>query len=100
MNPGTRSNSRFTSFEWDPEKSDQCRRERGFDFAYAAHLFDEHVLVEVASDRCAEERYMTIGAIDGRILVVVWTPREPNRRIISARIANRKECGIYRALFA
>lgn len=90
---------KYASFEWDPEKSDQCKRERGFDFAYAARLFDESLRLEIASERCDEERFMAIGAIDGRVFVVIWTPREPNRRIISARIAGRKERILYRALF-
>jgi hypothetical protein len=88
----------YTGFEWDPEKSDQCKRERGFDFAYAARIFNARLLLEIASNRSDERRFMTIGPIEDRIFVVVWAPREPNRRIISARIASRKECNIYRAL--
>jgi uncharacterized DUF497 family protein len=99
MDPGANRNPRSTFFEWDPGKSEQCKRERGFDFAYAAQIFDEQLLLEIASDRCGEERYMTIGAIDGRVFVVVWTPREKSRRIISARIAGRKERVLYRAFF-
>jgi uncharacterized DUF497 family protein len=30
----------FESFEWDEEKSARCYEVRGFDFVYAAKLFD------------------------------------------------------------
>jgi len=30
----------FDGFEWDEEKSARCYEERGFDFDYAAKLFD------------------------------------------------------------
>ncbi len=38
-----------------------------------------------------EPRYVTIGELDNRLVVVVWTPRGTARRIISMRKANARE---------
>jgi len=39
----------------------------------------------------AEPRFITIGALDQRMVVLVWTPRGKARRIISIRKANARE---------
>ena len=87
-------------FEWDDEKSDTNLRERGFDFAYAARVFETPVL-EMDDTRAdyGERRIQTIGQIDGDFLFVVYTWRKDVRRIISARPANRKERDIYGKIF-
>jgi len=87
-------------FEWDEAKSDANFRQRGFDFAYAAGIFDGPIL-ELDDDRVdyGEVRVRTIGQVDALILLVVYTWRGPARRIISARLANRKERDVYRAHF-
>ncbi|MBV1704236.1 MAG: BrnT family toxin [Hyphomicrobiales bacterium] len=38
-----------------------------------------------------EERYITIGSLRGRMVVLVWTPRARSRRIISMRHGNERE---------
>lgn len=38
-----------------------------------------------------EDRYITFGALDGRMVVMVWTPRGNARRVISMRKANDRE---------
>lgn len=38
-----------------------------------------------------EPRYITIGEMDSRMVVLVWTPRGTARRIISMRKANVRE---------
>jgi uncharacterized protein len=87
-------------FEWDDAKSERNRRERGFDFATAALIFEGPVQSAFDDRRdYSEERVIAIGEVDGEVLVVVYTDRGPVRRIISARRANRKERAIWR-LFA
>ena len=80
-------------FEWDDAKSDDCFKRRGFDFAYAVRAFlDPRRIVSPDTRRdYGEDRYKLIGAIDGRVYVVVYTVRDPAVRIISARKAGRKE---------
>lgn len=85
-------------FEWDEAKSEENLRERGFDFAYAALIFESPTLEwdDMRRDY-GERRIRAIGQVDGTILVVVYTWRRAARRIISARLANRKERDVYRA---
>ncbi len=42
-----------------------------------------------------EPRYITIGTLHNRMVVIVWTKRGPARRIISMRKANDREQHIY-----
>ncbi len=79
-------------FEWDDAKSAANRHSRGFGFAYAAGIFLGPTL-EATDGRhdYGELRIRAIGAVDGEVLLVVFTDRGEIRRIISARRANRKE---------
>lgn len=87
-------------FEWDEAKSDANLRDRGFDFAHAAGIFDGPVL-EIDDTRAdyGERRVQAIGKVGPDILFVVYTWRDDVRRIISARLANRKERKIYGKVF-
>jgi uncharacterized DUF497 family protein len=84
-------------FDWHRAKSEACRRDRGFDFAYAARVFAGPVLEQVDDRRnYGEVRMRALGEIDGSLYVVVFTDRfdaddAPVRWIISARRAHQKE---------
>ena len=80
-------------FEWDDIKNDACFRERGFDFAYAAHAcFDPNRIINADTRHSyGEDRYQLIGRIEQRLFVVVYTQRHDTIRIISARKANSRE---------
>lgn len=84
-------------FEWDETKSEDCFQSRGFDFAFAARVFfDPDRLVEADTRHSyGEERFQLMGKIEGRLFVVVYTPRHDVIRIISARKANRREVRQY-----
>jgi uncharacterized protein len=84
-------------FEWDDVKSEHCFQERGFDFAYAARaFFDPQRRVRADARRLyGEDRFQLLGQIEGRVFVVVYTPRANSVRIISARKANRREVQTY-----
>ncbi|SEG35954.1 hypothetical protein SAMN05216242_1631, partial [Thauera chlorobenzoica] len=43
----------------------------------------------------SEPRHITVGKLDGRMVVMVWTPRGEARRIISMRKANEREQARY-----
>lgn len=85
------------NFEWDEAKSNSCFHERGFDFAYAARaFFDERRLIQSDNRHSyGEARYQLTGAIEQRVFVVVYTPRNDACRIISARKANQREVRQY-----
>ena len=80
-------------FLWDSKKSSECFRERGFDFAWAARAFFDRNRVIEADRRWpyGEDRFKLTGQIEGRVFVVVFTPRPGAIRIISARKANARE---------
>jgi len=78
--------------EFDPAKRDATLAGRGLDFARAAEVFvGQHL--NRPDDRLdySEPRIQTAGWLDGRIVIVVWTPRGDARRIISMRKANDRE---------
>lgn len=62
----------------------------------ADEVFDGPTLT-VEDDRAdyGEPRFITIGLLDRRMVVMVWTPRGAARRIISLRKANVREQEIY-----
>jgi uncharacterized DUF497 family protein len=77
---------------FDPAKRAKTLVERGLDFARASEIF-EGVTVTIDDKRLdySEPRSVTVGYLDGRVVVVVWTPRGRARRIISMRKANERE---------
>ena len=44
-----------------------------------------------------EDRFITIGLLDERMVILVWTPRNESHRIISMRKANEREQELYAA---
>ena len=50
-------------------------RERAIDFIHEPHLFDGRPLMTVPSPRGGEERWVSIGELNGVLLAVVWTRR-------------------------
>ncbi len=88
-------------FEWDEVKSEANYQARGFDFAYATLIFEGPIL-EMDDERAdyGERRVQAIGRVEEDILFVVYTWRDEIRRIISARLASRKERQVYEKIFA
>lgn len=78
--------------EFDPEKRRKTLQERGLDFDRAREIFNAvNVTAEDVRFDYGEQRFITVGALDGRMVVVVWTSRGEKRRIISMRKANERE---------
>jgi uncharacterized DUF497 family protein len=66
----------------------------GFDFEDAAEVFADprQQTDEVTREDYGEPRFVTVGHVRGRLVVVVWTPRGGDeRRVISMRKANARE---------
>ena len=84
-------------FEWDDAKSDACFAQRGFDFAYVIRAFldEERIVGRNRRWDYGEDRYRLLGAIEGRVFVVIYTVRGTAIRIISARKAKRTEVRDY-----
>jgi uncharacterized DUF497 family protein len=77
---------------FDPVKRDKTLRERRLDFLRAVEIFDgpNYRFVDDRFDY-GEERIVTIGYLDERMIVVVWTQRGSARHVISMRKANDRE---------
>ncbi|WP_348644106.1 BrnT family toxin [Methylobacterium sp. WL12] len=67
-------------------------RERGLDFARCGQVFNgTEATREDVRFGYRETRWITVGLLDGRMVIVVWTERDGDRRIISLRKANERE---------
>jgi uncharacterized DUF497 family protein len=87
-------------FEWDEPKRESVLAERGIDFLRVAFaLFDGRPLLTVPTPRDEEDRFLSIGLIEGKFFAVVWTWRDDAVRIITARRARDEEENRYRALY-
>jgi len=82
--------------EFDPVKRWATLDRRGLDMARAAEIFDGSVIT-VLDQRMdyGEPRFISVGRLDGRMVVLVWTPRGADRRVISLRKANEREQAAY-----
>jgi uncharacterized DUF497 family protein len=70
--------------------------ERGLDFAHAEQLFaGVHFTSQDLRVDYAEDRFITVGFLQAKLVVLVWTPRGELRRIISMRKANEREKAFY-----
>jgi hypothetical protein len=82
--------------EFDSIKREKTLAERGLDFARAAEVFaGMHFTGEDTRQNYAEARFITVGSLDARMVIVIWTPRGEVRRIISMRKANDREKALY-----
>jgi uncharacterized DUF497 family protein len=86
-------------FEWSEAKRIAVLEARGLDFVDAEILFDGRALYTVASPRLDEERWLSVGELNGRLVAVIWTRRSQTIRIITMRRARDAEKERYRALF-
>jgi uncharacterized DUF497 family protein len=83
--------------EFDSEKREKTLLECGLDFADSDKVFDGiHFVAPDDRFDYGEERFITVGLLDSRIVVIVWTPRNDARRIISMRYANDREISRYK----
>ena len=77
---------------FDPAKRAKTLAERGLDFADAAQIFTGlHATLEDTRRDYGERRLISAGLLQGRLVVLVWTPRGAARRIISMRHAHAEE---------
>jgi uncharacterized DUF497 family protein len=89
---------RIMLFDWSDDKRRKTLLERGIDFIDAALIWDDPRRQERTDHRLnyGEKRIQTIGKVRFGVLLVVYTERfseggQEVARIISARLANKKE---------
>ncbi len=86
-------------FEWDPEKNRTNQKKHGVSFEEAVSVFDaDDEALELSDEHHSdfEDRFITIGPIQGGLVLVVWTERvDEIIRVISARWATPNERRLY-----
>jgi hypothetical protein len=85
-------------FEWDPEKARRNVAKHGVSFEEAATAFGDPLSLTILDPDHSEEedRFILLGqTYAGRLVVVVHTDRGENIRVISARLATRRERKAY-----
>lgn len=82
---------------YDPAKRAWTLVERGLDFDDAVRVFAGRT-IDLVDDRkdYGEPRWVTYGLLGGRMIALVWTPRDTTRHIISMRKTNEREQDAYR----
>jgi hypothetical protein len=87
-------------FEWDDSKADQNLVKHGVPFEFATQVFLDPERIDTRDARrlYGEDRRVTLGRIDERLYVVVYTVRSEAIRLISARKANAREQRFYEEL--
>ena len=88
------------TFEWDDEKAGQNVERHGVSFDEATTVFGDPLSLTIADPLHStdEERFVIIGETSTsprHLLVVVHTERGNAIRLISARVATRRERRVY-----
>lgn len=81
-------------FEWDADKAAENLRKHDVSFDEAVTAFGDplSILLPDPDHSLGEERYVVLGlSTKGRLLVVAFVERPPRTRIISARLATKRE---------
>lgn len=85
---------------FDPAKRELTLKERSLDFLDAAVvLAGRCVTVEDTRFDYGETRLQSVGFLEGRMVMVVWTPRGDVTHVISMRKCNDKEQARYQERF-
>ena len=86
---------------FDPAKRDRTLAERGLDFEDARLVF-EGITIEIEDTRkdYGERRILCYGQLQGRLVVIGYTPRGAARHIFSMRKANDREKAYLAPYFA
>ncbi len=85
------------NYQWDPAKATANLKKHGVEFADAVGVFDDPGAITIEEpDAEGEQRFLAIGLdVLGRLIVVAFTYRGDDLRLISARKATRREISIY-----
>ena len=85
-------------FEWDSEKNEINIKKHGFSFEEILSAFDDPHFIERADlehSAIEEERFIGFGSINGLVIVATIFIERDRIRIISSRLATKKEEAFY-----
>ena len=78
-------------FEWDELKNISNQDKHGVSFEEAMQIWNDDDIYIVPAYRRGEKRYIALGKLYVSVFLVVHTKRGETIRIISARLATKKE---------
>lgn len=80
-------------FEWNENKRQINISRHGFDFADVAGVFEDPEALTILDDRFdyGEDRFITFGLLNGKLIAIAHTENEEVVRIISVRKAEKDE---------
>jgi len=85
---------KLVGIEWDDDKNANNKLAHDLIFEDAQYVFADPERLErldrTKGSETGEERWQTLGMVE-KVLFVVYTERGENKRIITARLANRAE---------
>jgi uncharacterized DUF497 family protein len=83
-------------FTWDETKRRANLDKHGFDFVDASTVFEGPTFT-FEDDRLAygEQRFITLGLLRGRVVVIAHTEHDDEVRVISMREGTRRERSIF-----
>jgi len=85
-------------FDWDPDKARRNLAKHGVSFDETTTVFNDPLYVDFFDPEHSEEerRYIRVGcSSQKRILVIAYTERDDQTRVISARPATKHERQAY-----
>ncbi len=83
-------------FEWDEGKRRANYAKHGLDFRDAEKIFQDITITAEDNRRdYGERRFISLGRLEDVVVVIVYTERNENIRIISMRKANQREKQAY-----
>lgn len=86
------------AISFDPAKNERNIAARGISFERAAVFeWDTALIAEDTRRDYGERRFQALGVVDGRLHVLVFTPRAGKTHVISLRKANQREVKRYEA---
>lgn len=86
-------------FEWDVRKAESNFEKHGIRFSESLPIFEDDYAITISDDESDpdEQRFISVGTgVKERVLVVVYSHRDENMRIISARLAETHERSQYK----
>jgi len=93
---------KLVGIEWDETKNILNKQEHDLSFEAAQYVFTDPERIErfdrSESNSSGEERWQTIGMVD-KVLFVVYTERGNDKRIITARLADKSERRSYNGYY-
>lgn len=84
------------TFDWDTKKRQTNIKKHGIDFSELKKVFEKPMLTRLDNrEDYGETRWISLGDLNGKIVILVYTETENNVRLISARRATKNEENIY-----